>query len=114
MGSSILFGKRIGFSGTPSNLLPLDLGGCQYEPGSDGRVLSVLTNPLVSNVEQKHAWSAKILLMDVATAFERTGSPVHALIDTGALITGMDNLAVASFLLTHLSPQIFDGVSDNF
>lgn len=111
LGSSILFGKRIGFSGTPSNLLPLDLGGCQYEPGSDGRVISVLTNPLVVNIEQKQNWSAKLLLMDVATAYERTGSPVHALIDTGALITGMDNLAVAVFLLTHLSPQIFDGVS---
>jgi hypothetical protein len=29
LGSSILFGRRIGFSGTPSNLLPMDLGDCQ-------------------------------------------------------------------------------------
>ena len=47
LGSSILFAKRIGFSGTPSNLLPVDLGSCQYEPGSDGRVVHVLTNPQV-------------------------------------------------------------------
>ena len=44
LGSGILFGARVGFSGTPSNLLPMDLGGfqhdaqgnflgCQYEPG---------------------------------------------------------------------------------
>ena len=39
LGSSILFGARIGFSGTPSNLLPIDLGDCQYEPGSDGRIV---------------------------------------------------------------------------
>jgi hypothetical protein len=110
LGSSILFGKRIGFSGTPSNLLPMDLGDCQYEPGSDGRVLSVLTNPSVVNIEQKHSWSAKMLLVDVATAYERTQVPVHALIDTGALITGMDNLAVASFLLENLNPKLFDGV----
>mmetsp|Transcript_2150 Transcript_2150/g.2909 ORF Transcript_2150/g.2909 Transcript_2150/m.2909 type:complete len:4480 (+) Transcript_2150:77-13516(+) len=110
LGSSILFGKRIGFSGTPSNLLPMDLGDCQYEPGSDGRVLSVLTYPSVVNIEQKASWSAKMLLSDVATAYERTQVPVHALIDTGALITGMDNLAVASFLLTHLNPTLFDGV----
>jgi hypothetical protein len=41
LGSDILFGRRIGFSGTPSNLLPSDLGECQYEPGSDGRILKV-------------------------------------------------------------------------
>ena len=36
--------------------------------------------------------------------------PFHALIDTGALITGMDNLEVARFLLLHLPPALFDGV----
>jgi len=29
LGSSILFGRHIGFSGTSSNLLPLDFGECQ-------------------------------------------------------------------------------------
>lgn len=47
LGSSVLFARRIGFSGTPTNLLPVDLGSCQYEPGSDGRVIHVLTNPEV-------------------------------------------------------------------
>ena len=88
LGSSILFGTRIGFSGTPSNLLPADLGDCQYEPGSDGKVVSVLTNPNVVRAETKPGWSARSLLRDVANAYDRTGSAVHALIDTGALITG--------------------------
>ena len=37
LGSEMLFGTRIGFSGTPSSLLPSDLGTCQYELGSDGK-----------------------------------------------------------------------------
>jgi hypothetical protein len=36
LGGSMLFSKRIGFSGTPSDLLPSDLGRCGYEKGSDG------------------------------------------------------------------------------
>ena len=35
LGSDILFGRRVGFSGTPSNLMPSDLGECKYEDGSD-------------------------------------------------------------------------------
>ena len=40
LGSEMLFGTRIGFSGTPSSLLPTDLGTCQYELGSDGKYVS--------------------------------------------------------------------------
>ena len=29
------FPKRIGFSGTPSDLLPMELGKCDYETGDD-------------------------------------------------------------------------------
>ena len=43
----MLFSRRIGFSGTPSDLLPLDLGRCGYERGSDGKMLHVLTDPEV-------------------------------------------------------------------
>ena len=82
----------------------------QYEPSSDGRVLSVLTSASVIKCERKPHWSALSLLVDVATSAERTGNPVHALIDTGALITCLDNQQVAKVLLTHLSPELFDGV----
>merc|ERR1711871_1856247 len=106
LGSSILFDRRIGFSGTPSNLLPVDLGDCLYEPGSDGKIISTLTSPQITNAEIKDSWTARSLLRDVATA----NPPFHALIDTGALITGMDNLEVARFMLLHLPALQFDGV----
>eukprot|EP00928_Gymnodinium_smaydae_P006393 TRINITY_DN12258_c0_g1_i2.p1 TRINITY_DN12258_c0_g1~~TRINITY_DN12258_c0_g1_i2.p1 ORF type:complete len:1179 (-),score=178.35 TRINITY_DN12258_c0_g1_i2:170-3580(-) len=99
LGSSILFRSRVGFSGTPSNLLPIDLGSCQYEPGSDGRVVNVLTSPSVCTISEKTSWTAQSLLRDIA---KQTEPPVHALIDTGALITGMDNKEVAEFLMVHL------------
>jgi hypothetical protein len=73
-------------------------------------VLSVLTNGAVVRTESKPGWSALSLLRDVATSLERTGTACHALIDTGALVTGMDNLAVARFLLRHLPAATFDGV----
>ena len=47
LGGSMLFPGRIGFSGTPSDLLPLDLGRCGYELGSDGHMLHVLTDEKV-------------------------------------------------------------------
>ena len=105
LGSSILFKNRIGFSGTPSNLLPIDLGTCQYEPGSDGRVVHVLSNPEVTTASIKDNWTAQSLLEDIATA----NPPFHALIDTGALMTGLSNFDVSRYLLRHL-PDAFEGV----
>ena len=103
LGSSLLFRNRIGFSGTPSNLLPIDLGDCQYEPGSDGKIIHTLTNPLVVSASKKLEWTARSLLKDVCTG------EFHCLIDTGALITGLDNEEVAQFLLKHL-PEWMEGV----
>ncbi|AAZ13558.1 hypothetical protein, conserved [Trypanosoma brucei brucei TREU927] len=108
LGSSMLFTRRIGFSGTPSNLLPLDLGDCFYEPGSDGRVLSVLTNPQVVTVLPLQSdWTPLRLLDQIASS---RSQPFHALIDAGALITNMDNETVARYLLSRLSADLFDGV----
>ncbi|KAG5495830.1 hypothetical protein JIQ42_02697 [Leishmania sp. Namibia] len=107
LGSSMLFRKRIGFSGTPSNILPLDLGECFYEPGSDGRVLSVLTNPEVAHAEVlPDSWTPLRLLDRIAAA----QPPYSALIDSGALITNMDNEEVARYLLARLPAALFDGV----
>lgn len=105
LGSDSLFAKRIGFSGTPSNLLPMDLGECYYEPRSDGSIFQCLTNSRIVSVERKINWSAESLLLDIA----RADPPFHTLIDTGALITGFENQEVASFLLSHL-PQEMEGV----
>ena len=103
LGSSILFKTRLAFSGTPSNLLPRDLGVCQYEPGSEGRIVHTLTSPDVVTASVKERWSAQSLLRDVAT---QSNPSANVLIDTGALITGMDNREVAEFLLVHLREEI--------
>ncbi|KAG2527068.1 hypothetical protein JM18_003170 [Phytophthora kernoviae] len=105
LGSNSLFAKRIGFSGTPSNLLPMDLGECYYEPRSDGSIFQALTNKRIVSIERKVEWTARSLLLDIAHA----QPPMHALIDTGALITGFDNQEVAAFLLTEL-PTEMEGV----
>ena len=97
LGGSMLFGRRIGFSGTPSDLLPLDLGRCGYEKGSDGQMLHVLTSEQYMSCEFiPRDWTVDSLLERVATAEPR----FHALIDTGALITGLGNKGVARRLLT--------------
>ena len=107
LGGDMLFGNRLGFSGTPSDLLPLDLGRCGYEKGSDGKMISVLTDPRTVSVQRTDArWTVKSLLRRVATAEPR----LNALIDTGALITGLSNKAVASYLLANGLGRWCEGV----
>ncbi|KOO21586.1 nxn protein [Chrysochromulina tobinii] len=99
LGGAMLFSKRIGFSGTPSDLLPSDLGRCGYEKGSDGKVLHTLTDPsIVSVTYAEEHWSVESLLTRIATA---RAPKYHALIDTGALITGKTNHEVAEYLLAN-------------
>ncbi|DAZ97871.1 TPA: LOW QUALITY PROTEIN: hypothetical protein N0F65_003298 [Lagenidium giganteum] len=105
LGGSSLFASRIGFSGTPSNLLPMDLGECYYEPRSDGSIFHALTSDRIVSIERKINWTARSLLLDIA----RADPPYHALIDTGALITGFENEEVAAFLLSNL-PTSMEGV----
>jgi hypothetical protein len=103
LGGNIMFQRRIGFSGTPSDLLPRELGTCEYEPGTDGKLIYTLTNPnVMSTTVIEPGWTVRTLLDFMATAYP----PFHALIDTGALITGMSNLQVAQYLLKHGLPQM--------
>lgn len=107
LGGDLLFQQRFAFSGTPSELLPLELGGCGYEKGSDGLIVHTMTDPgIVSAVQLPGDWSVQSILDRIATAEEATGDGgegekerFHALIDTGALITGMTNREVAEYLL---------------
>ena len=86
LGGEMLFRKRIGFSGTPSDLLPTELGQCGYERCSDGQMIHVLTSPSVCSYEVvAEGWGPLSLLQRIATS---TAPRFHALIDTGALITG--------------------------
>lgn len=103
LGGNIMFQRRIGFSGTPSDLLPYELGKCDYEPGTDGKLLHTLTSPLIMSYHVAEAgWTVRSLLDRIATA----NPPFHSLIDTGALVTGMSNLQVAQYLLKHGLPQM--------
>ena len=102
----MLIDRRIGFSGTPSSLLPLEMGRCGYEKGADGLMIHYLTNPdIVSYENIPSGWTPRSLLKRVAQATP----PFYALIDTGALVTGMSNKKVAQFLLKHGLPHA-DGV----
>lgn len=42
-----VFGRRMGFSGTPSDLIPKEFGKCVFEEGDDGKIVSVLTSPKI-------------------------------------------------------------------
>jgi hypothetical protein len=107
LGGEMLFGKRVGFSGTPSDLLPEELGQCHYDEGVDGQILHFLTSEtIVTSRMLGSEWSVKKLLDDIATA----NPPFHVLLDCGALVTGMSNFDVAKYLLTHGLPSNFDGV----
>lgn len=47
VGGSILFPLRLGFSGTPSNLLPEELGKCRFALHDEAKILTTLTNPAI-------------------------------------------------------------------
>mmetsp|Transcript_74196 Transcript_74196/g.197960 ORF Transcript_74196/g.197960 Transcript_74196/m.197960 type:complete len:3050 (-) Transcript_74196:601-9750(-) len=97
VGGDMLVGRRVGFSGTPSDLLPKELGRCDYATGDDGKMLTTILDPAVATHELLPGdWSVPSVLQRVARSSEPR---YHALIDTGALITGYSNREVAALLL---------------
>ena len=63
----------------------------QFEEGDDGKIITTLTSPaIVSYKTMPDDWTVQGLLDTIAAA----NPPYHALIDTGALITGMSNYQV--------------------
>lgn len=91
-------------SGTPSSIMPRDMGTCNFEAGSDGRVIDTLTNSSIVNVKHLEAnWNSLNLLRQVACSSEN----YHVLIDTGALITGLKNIEVVRELSKFLRPSIW-------
>ena len=107
LGGEMLFGVRIGFSGTPSSLLPLEMGECQWAKGDDAKMLRTLTAPEIVSVRKlPDDWSVRSLLERLA-AMEPLPS---ALIDAGALVTGLTNEEVAAALIPLLPASAIDGV----
>jgi hypothetical protein len=80
-----------------SDLLPQELGRCDYETGDDGMMLSTCLDCTVATHEfLPDRWTVEDLLQRIATA---DNPRISALIDTGALITGFSNQEVARQLL---------------
>ena len=102
LGGEMLFDQRLCFSGTPSSLIPVELGKCHYEKGSDGKMLHLLTSPdVVDYCHLPDDWSVEGVLDKIAASAEYT-----CLIDIGALITGMNNEQVARYLIEHGLPHM--------
>jgi Ca2+-binding EF-hand superfamily protein len=101
LGGDVLFPVRLGFSGTPADLLPSELGAPKFELGTDAKVLATLSDRTVVTCQDMSSdWTVDNILISIATA----DPPMHALIDAGALITGKSNRAVAKFLLENGLP----------
>eukprot|EP00930_Biecheleria_cincta_P042954 TRINITY_DN29551_c0_g1_i1.p1 TRINITY_DN29551_c0_g1~~TRINITY_DN29551_c0_g1_i1.p1 ORF type:complete len:4122 (-),score=701.34 TRINITY_DN29551_c0_g1_i1:256-12621(-) len=96
-----LFGRCLGFSGTPNNLLPRPMGTCIYAAGDDGKILRTLSNTQTVVVVELESWTPQSILKLVAKsrAADNKRPKYHAFIDSGALVTGMTNREVAEFLL---------------
>ena len=93
--------KRIGFTGTPSDLLPLGMGKCGFQTGTSGEMVNTLTSLAIMHPVSltNKDWEARELLRMIAKSDPLFEQPLHAIIDTGALITGFTNKGVAKFLL---------------
>eukprot|EP00917_Polyrhabdina_sp_WS-2016_P024025 GHVP01052046.1.p1 GENE.GHVP01052046.1~~GHVP01052046.1.p1 ORF type:complete len:1824 (-),score=350.62 GHVP01052046.1:2389-7860(-) len=102
LGGNMLFKRRLGFSGTPSELIPIDFGPCNFEDGTNGAMVYHLTNPEIISIEiLPTGWTVSTILDRVSKGKcpLSTSSEGHALIDTGALVTGMTNKETAKELL---------------
>lgn len=62
VGGDMLVGKRVGFSGTPSDLLPQELGRCDYETGDDGMMLTTVLDRNVTSYEFMEVKRAYVML----------------------------------------------------
>jgi len=90
-GRQMLFDRRLGFSGTPSStsLLPTGMH-CEFEKGSEALIIRTLTKPrLVSTRLLSKSWTVDVVLRHIAKSLSPRYS---ALIDAGALVTGLSNL----------------------
>jgi hypothetical protein len=103
LGGEMIFGSRYGFSGTPSDLLPLEIRPCHYEPGSEAAIIRTLSDPTILAAPEAlqigNNWNVDVLLEQVASG------NYSALIDSGALITGYTPEQVARKLLQYQNPQ---------
>ena len=114
-----LFGGRLGFTGTPNDLTP-DGVAVEYDAPAEAAIFRALTAPATLGVVPLPAWSVLRVLALVAGVPPQAWPPPHgltaapppplrALIDCGALVTGLGNVEVAAALLALGLPGV-DGV----
>ena len=76
LGSGMLFSQRIGFSGTPSSLLPTELQPCHFEKESEGKIVATLCDPTLCahTVFPKlgKSWNVEGLLQHVSRSLPRS------------------------------------------
>lgn len=91
--------RSLGFSGTPTTVLPKAMGELALDERAEGAFLKLLTsNSCVQKVTVLPVhWDVDHLLNTVAS------SGAHCLIDIGALVTGFTNEEIASKLLEKLN-----------
>lgn len=109
--------QRLGFSGTPNELVPLSLLPVGYEAAEEAHMLRVLTSPAHTTVRVLRNWTVPHLLAWVGAGAGGGGAArCNALIDVGALVTGLSNLEVAAGLLAlglpHCDGCAFVGAGD--
>ncbi|CAK9079768.1 Hypothetical protein SCF082_LOCUS38067 [Durusdinium trenchii] len=85
-----------GFSGTPNAALPRSLGGCVWEPLTEGKFLRVLTSS--ETCEIAPVLSKEVTARGLVDLVAQDKS-LCALIDAGALVTGLSNREVATIIL---------------
>ncbi|CAE7948105.1 hypothetical protein AK812_SmicGene21298 [Symbiodinium microadriaticum] len=96
LASPSLFKVRLGFSGTPSNILPSSLPSVEFDGTTDGKTMAILSSPhLVQIHHLKSGWTPQSVLRYVANRRPR----FCALIDTAALLCGLENEEVAKRLM---------------
>jgi hypothetical protein len=67
VGGDMLFKTKLGFSGTPSDLLPVELGRCQFEMGNTAMMLHYLTD---TQVKHTHMLTICILSRDMCMSVQ--------------------------------------------
>ncbi|XP_018895940.2 uncharacterized protein [Bemisia tabaci] len=110
--SLVGYNAALGFSGTDDRKITMPFqveSRCSTSQiGTNGKLLSVLTEERNSHYQSLETEDSKKLLTELCL-FVKENKSCHALIDAGALVTGLSNSDVAKFLITHL-PDTFVGI----
>ena len=71
LGGDILCSSRLGFSGTPNDLLPKALGACRYASGDDAKMLTALSDLEVVDVAMvEDGWTVAWTCQATANVFK--------------------------------------------